>query len=89
MQIVGGKLTFSSGDLVGHLNCRYLTELDLKVAKGELAKPKTDEAAAMAPGNSLMQRRETQGGNPSLARPPHFLFLGLSFAFASGFWASA
>jgi hypothetical protein len=41
MQIVGGKLTFSSGDLVGHLNCRYLTELDLKVAKGELAKPKT------------------------------------------------
>ena len=48
-----------------------------------------DEAAAMAPGNSLMQRRETQGGNPSLARPPHFLFLSLSFAFASGFWASA
>lgn len=30
----------SSTDLVGHLNCTYLTELDLKVAKGELQKPK-------------------------------------------------
>ena len=40
MQIVGGKLTLSSGDLVGHLNCQYLTELDLRVAKGELTKPK-------------------------------------------------
>ena len=33
-------LNLSSGDLVGHLNCRYLTELDLKVANGELEKPK-------------------------------------------------
>jgi predicted RecB family nuclease len=40
MQIVGGKLILSSGDLVGHLNCQYLTELDLRVAKGELTKPK-------------------------------------------------
>jgi predicted RecB family nuclease len=40
MQIVGGKLTLSSGDLVGHLNCQYLTELDRRVAKGELTKPK-------------------------------------------------
>jgi len=40
MQIIGGKLTLSSGDLVGHLNCLYLTELDLKVANGELEKPK-------------------------------------------------
>ena len=40
MQIVGGKLTLSSGDLVGHLNCRYLTDLDLRVAKGQLTKPK-------------------------------------------------
>lgn len=40
MQIVGHEITLSSGDLVGHLNCRYLTELDLKVAKGELQKPK-------------------------------------------------
>src|SRR6201996_6012323 len=40
MQNVGGNLYLSSTDLVGHLNCTYLTELDLKVAKGELQKPK-------------------------------------------------
>ncbi|MCP3468465.1 TM0106 family RecB-like putative nuclease [Bradyrhizobium sp. CCGUVB23] len=40
MQNVGGNLHLSSTDLVGHLNCTYLTELDLKVAKGELQKPK-------------------------------------------------
>jgi hypothetical protein len=40
MQIVGGELTLSSGDLLGHLNCRYLTELDLKMVNGELQKPK-------------------------------------------------
>src|SRR6478672_1543256 len=39
MQKNGGAIIFSAGDLVGHLNCRYLTELDLKVAKGELEKP--------------------------------------------------
>lgn len=40
MQKIGGSLRLSSGDLVGHLNCRYLTELDLRVANGELDKPK-------------------------------------------------
>ena len=40
MQKIGGNVLLSSGDLVGHLNCRYLTELDLKVANGELEKPK-------------------------------------------------
>lgn len=40
MQKVGGHLHLSSVDLVGHLNCRHLTELDLKVASGELEKPK-------------------------------------------------
>src|SRR5882762_5907983 len=40
MQNIGATLNFSSGDLVGHLNCRYLTELDLKVANGELTKPR-------------------------------------------------
>ncbi len=40
MQKIGTTLHLSAGDLVGHLNCRYLTELDLKVANGELAKPK-------------------------------------------------
>src|SRR3954471_12297770 len=40
MQKVGGRLQLSSTDLVAHLNCRHLTELDLKVASGELQKPK-------------------------------------------------
>jgi predicted RecB family nuclease len=40
MQNVGGIINLSAGDLVGHLNCRYLTELDLKVANGQLPKPK-------------------------------------------------
>src|SRR6266481_1578013 len=40
MQKIGATLNFSSEDLVGHLNCRYLTELDLRVANGELEKPK-------------------------------------------------
>ena len=40
MQKIGATLNLSAGDLVGHLNCRYLTELDLKVANGELEKPK-------------------------------------------------
>ena len=36
---VGGTIHLSASDLVGHLNCRYLTSLDLAVAKGVLAKP--------------------------------------------------
>jgi predicted RecB family nuclease len=40
MQKIEEVLNLSSGDLVGHLNCRYLTALDLKVANGELEKPK-------------------------------------------------
>jgi hypothetical protein len=40
MQKVGVDLRLSSVDLVGHLNCRYLTELDLKVANGEIEKPR-------------------------------------------------
>jgi len=40
MQKIGEALNLSAGDLVGHLNCRYLTELDLKVTLGELQKPK-------------------------------------------------
>jgi predicted RecB family nuclease len=36
---VGDTLHLSASDLVGHLNCRYLTSLDLAVANGKLAKP--------------------------------------------------
>lgn len=40
MQKIGATLNFSSGDLVGHLNCRYLTQLDLKVLNGQMEKPR-------------------------------------------------
>ena len=40
MQKIGDIIQLSASDLVGHLNCRNLTELDLAVAKGTLAKPK-------------------------------------------------
>ena len=39
MLTVDGAVHLSASDLVGHLNCRYLTSLDLAVAKGTLAKP--------------------------------------------------
>ena len=37
---VGGDIELSASDLVGHLNCRYLTDLDLAVANGQREKPK-------------------------------------------------
>jgi hypothetical protein len=37
---VGDDIELSASDLVGYLNCRYLTDLDLAVASGELEKPK-------------------------------------------------
>ncbi|MFK4539852.1 putative RecB family nuclease [Bradyrhizobium ottawaense] len=40
MESIGGIINLSAGDLVGHLNCRFLTELDRKVADGELQNPK-------------------------------------------------
>jgi predicted RecB family nuclease len=36
----GESLQLSATDLVGHLNCRHLTNLDVEVANGTLAKPK-------------------------------------------------
>lgn len=39
MQKAGDTIHLTASDLVGHLNCRYLTKLDLAAAKGELAKP--------------------------------------------------
>src|SRR5258706_492891 len=36
---VRGTILLSASDLVGHLNCHHLTNLDLAVAKGTLAKP--------------------------------------------------
>lgn len=40
MLSAAGTIHFSASDLVGHLNCRYLTSLDVAVANGALAKPK-------------------------------------------------
>ncbi|APO52364.1 TM0106 family RecB-like putative nuclease [Bradyrhizobium diazoefficiens] len=56
MQQNGAAIVFSAGDLVGHLNCRYLTHLDLKVALGELAKPKLRDDPAL---NALVERGKT------------------------------
>jgi predicted RecB family nuclease len=39
MLSVDGVVHLSASDLVGHLNCHYLTKLDLAVAKGRLHKP--------------------------------------------------
>jgi predicted RecB family nuclease len=37
---IGETIQLSASDLVAHLNCRYLTDLDIAVANGALAKPK-------------------------------------------------
>jgi hypothetical protein len=40
MRSVGGHIELSSTDLIGHLSCRHLTQLDLAVARGKLQPPK-------------------------------------------------
>ncbi|MHC1548772.1 TM0106 family RecB-like putative nuclease [Phyllobacterium sp. K27] len=39
MQRLGDSIVLSATDLVGHLRCGHLTDLDMKVAQGTLAKP--------------------------------------------------
>lgn len=39
MQLSGQAFQLSASDLVGHVNCRYLTQLDLRVTRGTLPKP--------------------------------------------------
>lgn len=58
MQSIGGSIKLSACDLVGHLNCRYLTELDLKVANGQLQKPKVWDPvlATLAERGALHER---------------------------------
>ena len=40
MKIDGQTIRLSASDLVGHLNCRHLTDLNRAVAQGDLAAPK-------------------------------------------------
>jgi uncharacterized protein len=40
MRSVGGTIELSAADLIGHLSCRHLTQLDLAVATGKLQAPK-------------------------------------------------
>src|SRR4051812_42082246 len=53
MQKNGEAIVFSASDLVGHLNCRFLTHLDLKVVRGELAKPRPRDDPAL---DALIER---------------------------------
>src|ERR1700693_1534750 len=39
MQKIGRSILVSASDLVGQLNCRHLTDLDIAVATGALEKP--------------------------------------------------
>lgn len=39
MKTIGYDIILSSNDLVGHLNCQLLTQMDIGVAKGTIAKP--------------------------------------------------
>jgi predicted RecB family nuclease len=45
MKIVNGELQLSASDVAGHLACRYLTELNLQVAKGLLSQPEYRDPA--------------------------------------------
>lgn len=45
MHKVAGTLNLTAGDLVGHLNCRYLTALDVRAVNGELDRPKVWDPA--------------------------------------------
>jgi hypothetical protein len=57
-------IQLSASDLVGHLNCRNLTELDLAVAKGDLAKPKVwDPGEAPLCSGPLAGRCELRHAN--------------------------
>lgn len=47
MQFLDDSFRLSASDLVGHLNCGHLTELDRAVALGELARPHRREDPAL------------------------------------------
>ena len=43
MRKIGGSFVLSASDLVGHLNCRHLTSLDIAVAEGRLDRPRVHD----------------------------------------------
>jgi hypothetical protein len=59
MQALDGSIHFSASDLLGHINCRYLTNLDLKVVKGILVKPTIRD-----PGLDVLIERAAAGCPP-------------------------
>ncbi|MEH2626307.1 putative RecB family nuclease [Bradyrhizobium sp. AZCC 1719] len=77
MQNVGGNLHLSSTDLVGHLNCTYLTELDLKVARGELKRPKI--------WDPVLETLAERGAAHEQAFIDHLKTLGMAVTVIDGF----
>jgi hypothetical protein len=39
VRVRNGRITFSATDVANHLSCAYLTKLDLRLARGEIAEP--------------------------------------------------
>lgn len=70
MRPEGQTLQLSASDLVGNLNCRRLTELDLAVAKGQLAKPPLFE-------NPLLETLRELGARHEAAYVEHLVSIGL------------
>lgn len=48
MKLIGENVRLSSRDLVGHLNCQHLTQLELQAATGDLRRPKPWDPALEA-----------------------------------------
>jgi hypothetical protein len=62
---VGGTIHLSASDLVGHLNCRHLTNLDLAAANGRLRKPFVRDPLL----EILTERGELPTNKPNVHRP--------------------
>ena len=59
MQKIRETSNLTAEYLAGYLNCRYLTKLDLAIAKGELEKPKIRDPAL--DGGAIRDRPHEQG----------------------------
>jgi|SRR5271166_5865536 len=76
MKKSGDGISLSATDLVGHLNCAHLTELDLAVANGRLKAP-----AFRDPFRELLQER---GSRHELGYVDHLKSNGLSITKIGG-----